>query len=54
MNVEELSHHFYTIKDDLIRDVDEYVSFFNSKRLHQRLGYKTPNHIEELYQADKL
>jgi len=43
-----------TTKDDFIRDIGEYVSFFNSKRLHQRLEYKTPNQIEELYQADKL
>jgi uncharacterized membrane-anchored protein YhcB (DUF1043 family) len=26
--VEELSHHFYEEPEDLIRDIEEYVDFF--------------------------
>ncbi|HCG26929.1 MAG TPA: IS3 family transposase [Lentisphaeria bacterium] len=54
MKVEELSHHFYDVSKDLFRDVAEYVEFFNSKRLHQKLGYKTPDQIEAMYQNGEL
>ncbi|MDD4818524.1 MAG: IS3 family transposase [Victivallaceae bacterium] len=36
------------------RDVDEYIAFFNEKRLHGKLGYKTPNQIEEMFQNGEL
>ena len=29
--------------------VNEYVDFFNDYRPHQRLGYLTPNKVEEDY-----
>jgi transposase InsO family protein/transposase-like protein len=54
MKVEELSHLFYEEPEDLFRDVAEYVDFFNSKRIHQKLGYKTPDQIEEMYRNGKL
>ena len=54
MKVEELSHHFYDVPDDLFRDVAEYTEFFNSQRIHQKLGYKTPDQIEEMYQNGEL
>ena len=54
MKVEELSHHFYEEPEDLIRDIEEYVDFFNSKRIHQKLGYKTPDQVEEMYQNGEL
>lgn len=28
--------------------------FFNSKRIHQKLGYKTPDQIEEMYRNGEL
>lgn len=49
MKVEELSHHFYEEPEVFFQDVAEYVNFYNSKRLHQKLGYKTPDQIEEMY-----
>lgn len=54
MKVEELSHHFYENLLDLQNDVAEYVEFFNAKRIHQKLGYKTPNQIEEMYWSGEL
>ncbi len=54
MKVEELSHHFYETPEELKRDVAEYVEFFNSKRIHQKLGYKTPDQIEEMYVSGEL
>lgn len=54
MKVEELSHHFYEEPEKLFQDVAEYVDFFNSKRIHQKLGYKTPDQIEEIYRDGEL
>jgi putative transposase len=54
VKVEELSHHFYENEENLVKDVDEYIDFFNSKRFHQRLGYKTPDQIEKMYQNGEL
>ena len=34
------------------RSVFEYIeTFYNSKRIHQTLGYRTPDEFEELHQA---
>ena len=54
MKVEELSHHFYNEPEELFRDVAEYIEFFNAKRLHQKLGYRTPDKIEEMYVNGEL
>lgn len=54
MKVEELSHHFYEALEELKLDVAEYVEFFNSKRIHQKLGSKTPDKIEEMYLNGEL
>ena len=35
--------------EDTLNALFEYVNFYNSKRLHQKLGYKTPDQIEEMY-----
>ena len=33
----------------------EYIqAFCNSKRIHQTLGYKTPNHVEEIQDTKLL
>ncbi len=32
-----------------IQAVDEYVEFYNDYRPHQRLGYLTPNKVEDEY-----
>ena len=36
----------YRFLEDLERGLSEFVGFFNSKRIHQSLDYKTP---EEVY-----
>ena len=38
---------FYPTKRDVVTAVNEYVDFFNDYRPHQRLGYLTPNKVEE-------
>ena len=51
MKREELSHNRYTNVDDLRRDVEDFVQYFNEMRPHQRLGMTTPAEIERRYWA---
>ena len=37
-------HSFDTIKELRI-GLNEYITFYNFKRIHQELGYKTPNEV---------
>ena len=37
----------YQSYDDLEKGLDEFVNFFNSKRLHQSLDYQTPDEVYE-------
>lgn len=37
--------------NERFKNLDEYVDFYNNKRLHERLGYKTPAEI--FYSQDK-
>ena len=46
---DELYQHIYAGYDDLKAAVDEYISFFNNYRPHQKLGLKTPKQIEDNY-----
>lgn len=41
--------YFYPTKRAVVKAVDEYVEFYNDYRPHQRLGYLTPNKVEEDY-----
>ena len=41
--------YFYTTKKAVIKAVEEYVEFYNDYRPHQRLGYLTPNKVEDEY-----
>ena len=41
--------YFYATKKAVVKAVDEYVEFYNDYRPHQRLGYLTPNKVEEEY-----
>ena len=54
MKIGELSHHYYNELDNLLRDVDEYIEFFNTRRLHGKLGYKTPNQIGNMFKNGEL
>ena len=43
------SEVFYPTKKAVVKAVDEYVEFYNDYRPHQRLGYLTPNKVEDEY-----
>lgn len=47
MKREELSHHYYETIEALEQAVSEYIDFYNSVRVHQRLGNRTPIQVEE-------
>ena len=47
MKREELSHKYYDTIEALEQAVSEYIKFYNSVRIHERLGYLTPNQVEE-------
>ena len=49
MKREELSHNFYTSKEELENTVSEYIDFFNNMRPHKKLGNKSPNQFEIEY-----
>ena len=50
---EELSHNTYDTQEQLVKDVDEFVNYYNSMRPHQKLGFKTPEQVEaEFYSAE--
>ena len=46
---EDFRRNFYPTKKAVLKAVDEYVEFYNDYRPHQRLGYLTPNRVEEEY-----
>ena len=56
-SVAKLYHNYATIwsemfnpnKSAVVKAVDEYVEFYNDYRPHQRLGYLTPNKVEDEY-----
>ena len=47
MKREELSHNLYEAKEELEVDVAEYIDYYNSRRIHQKLGQRTPIEVEE-------
>ena len=47
MKREELSHNYYDTIEALEQAVSEYLDYFNSMRVHQRLGNRTPIQVEE-------
>ena len=42
---EHLNLNEYTSVEELYKDIDQYISWYNKKRLHQSLGYKTPYEV---------
>lgn len=46
---EEAYRRNYTSENDFRRSVEEYIHFYNEKRPHATIGYKTPCRFEELY-----
>lgn len=54
LKAEEVYHKYYATIEEMESSIIEYIDFFNNKRPHQKLGYKTPNQIEEeFFQAKK-
>ena len=49
MKREELYRTKYRSKSDFRTAVDEYIIFYNTKRLHKKLQYKTPEQKKEEY-----
>ena len=47
MKREELSHNLYETREQLERDVAEYVDYYNRIRPHQKLGMRTPIEAED-------
>lgn len=55
MKREKLYRIKYRSEADFRRAIDRYIIFYNTKRLHKKLQYKTPQQKEEEYiskQAD--
>lgn len=46
---EEIYRHKYRSIADMQRCIAEYIVFYNSKRLHSALQYKSPDTAEEIY-----
>ena len=50
---EELYRIRYRSVRDFFSSVDRYMTWYNNKRLHQNLHYKTPDAYEETFYAKK-
>lgn len=46
---EETYRRNYTSENDFRKSVEEYILFYNEKRPHATLAYKTPTRFEEIY-----
>ena len=53
MKKEELYRTNYKSEREFRKSVDEYIEFYNSKRPHTTLAYKTPDRFETQYEAKK-
>jgi putative transposase len=43
---EWLINVIHLTREGMIKDVNDYIRFYNGTRLHSTLGYKTPNEYE--------
>lgn len=50
---EEAYRRNYTSENDFKKSVDEYIEFYNERRPHSTLAYKSPVRFEELYGKNK-
>ena len=46
---EEAYRRTYSSEQDYRKSVERYIEFYNEKRPHRSLAYKTPAHFEELF-----
>ena len=50
---EEAYRRDYSSEQDFHKSVANYIAFYNDKRPHKTLAYKTPNRFEELFGKEK-
>ena len=50
---EEAYRRNYTSENDFKKSVDEYIDFYNERRPHSTLAYKSPVRFEEMYGENK-
>jgi putative transposase len=49
LKVERTHHRIYATRDDARRDLFAYIEgFYNSRRLHSGIGYRSPADMERL------
>jgi putative transposase len=49
LKTERVHHRIYATRTDARRDLFQYIEgFYNSRRLHSALGYRSPAHLERL------
>ena len=48
---EEYHRYFYKSIGALLDSVRQYLLFYNRQRPHSRLGYRTPEEMEQLYKT---
>jgi len=53
MKREELYHTQYKSERQFRESIDNYIEFYNVRRPHRTLNYKTPDQFETLYEARK-
>ncbi|MCI5801417.1 MAG: IS3 family transposase [Oscillospiraceae bacterium] len=49
MKREELHRYKYRSEKEFRARVDEYINFYNCKRPHRTIKYKTPEQVEQKY-----
>lgn len=53
MKMEETDRKHYRTRDELRLSIFSYIDgYYNSKRLHSSIGYRTPNEADEEFSAD--
>lgn len=43
---EQTDHYTYNTRQDVMKDVVDYILFYNNHRLHSYLGYNSPVNYE--------
>ena len=51
---EELYRTNFKSENEFYKSVDNYIEFYNTKRPHGTLAYKTPDRFEELFQKKQM
>lgn len=51
MKREEIYRTQYKSERQFMESIDDYVEFYNDRRPHRTLNYKTPNQFEAIYES---